>query len=186
MTFVQNPKDYFTVVSYNILKETMPMKIKMKIKYRKLWLFMIGVALVLTLLVIMAVAFILEDNNYGLAILCIMLGVFIFIATYFRFNYGITISEKRLVAIEQAQIKILRYDDISNIIVKFTNESVAVYIKMKNQQEHLIVWDYISLDTNVFLPSKNKIKLYDKFVEESITSLSACPKVKIQNFYTSK
>ena len=57
---------------------------------------------------------------------------------------------------------------------------------MKNQQEHLIVWDYISLDTNVFLPSKNKIKLYDKFVEESITSLSACPKVKIQNFYTSK
>ena len=72
------------------------------------------------------------------------------------------------------------------IIVKFTNESVVAYIKMKNQQEHVFVWDYIFLGTNLILPSKNKIKLYDEFVEESVTSLSKCPKVKIQNFYTCK
>lgn len=162
------------------------MKIKMKIKYRKTWLFIMGAALLLTLLAVMAVAFITEDHNYVLSIICLLLGVVILIAMYFRFNYGITINEKRLVAIEQAEIKILRYDDISYIIVKFTNESVVAYIKMKNQQEHVLVWDYIFLGTNLILPSKNKIKLYDEFVEESVTSLSKCPKVKIQNFYTCK
>ncbi len=162
------------------------MKAKMKIKYNKAWLFIIGVALLLTLLVVMAVAFIFEDRNYGLAIICLLLGIVILFAMYFRFNYGITISEKRVVTIEQAQIKILRYDNISSIIVKFTNESVVAYIKMKNQQEHVFVWDSIFLGTNVILPSKNKIKLYDKFVEESITNLSKCPKVKIQKFYTTK
>jgi hypothetical protein len=158
----------------------------MKIKYRKSWLFIIGVALLLTLLVVMAVAFIAEDHNYGLAILCLLLGVAVLVAMYFRFNYGITISEKRVVAIEQAGIKILRYDDISSIIVKFTDESVVAYIKTKNQQDYTFVWDSIFLGTNVILPSKNKIKLCDKFVEESIANLSKCPKVKIQNFYTTK
>ncbi len=86
------------------------MKAKMKIKYKKAWLFIIGVALLLTLLIVMAVAFISEDRNYGLAIICLLLGVVILLAMYFRFNYGITISEKRVVAIEQAQIKMLRYD----------------------------------------------------------------------------
>ena len=162
------------------------MKAKMKIKYRKLWLFIIGVAILLALLVFMAVVFITEDHNYGLAILCLLLGVVILIATYFRFNYGITITEKRVVAIEQAGIKILRYDDVSSIVVKFTDESVVAYIRMKNQKEYTFVWDSIFLGTNVILPSHNKIKLYDKWVEKSITNLSECPKVKIQNFYTKK
>lgn len=162
------------------------MKAKMKIKYKKAWLFILSVALLLTLFVVMAVAFIFEDHNYGLAIICLLLGVVILVAMYFRFNYGITINEKRVVAIEQAQIKILRYDNISSIIVKFTNESVVAYIKMKNQQEHVFVWDSIFLGTNFILPSKNKIKLNDKFVEESITNLSKCSKVKILNFYTTK
>ncbi|MBQ8409592.1 MAG: hypothetical protein IJY39_12100 [Clostridia bacterium] len=74
------------------------MKAKMKIKYRKAWLFIIGVTLLLALLVVMAVAFISEEHNYGLAVLCLLLGVVIPIAMYFRFNYGITINEKRVVA----------------------------------------------------------------------------------------
>ena len=80
----------------------------------------------------------------------------------------------------------MRYDDISSIIVKFTDESVVAYIKTKKQQEYTFVWNSIFLGTNVILPSKNKIKLHDKFVEDSIASLSQCPKVKIQNFYTKK
>ncbi|MBQ9783655.1 MAG: hypothetical protein IJW44_03950 [Clostridia bacterium] len=162
------------------------MKVKMKIKYRKSWLFTIGVALLLTLLFVIAVVFITEDRNYGLASLCLLLGVVILIAMYFRFNYGITINEKRVVAIEQAGIKILRYDDINSIIVKFTDESVVAYIKMKNQQEHTFAWDSIFLGTNVILPSEDKIKLYDEWVEKSVTNLSKCPKVKIQNFYITK
>ena len=160
------------------------MKAKMKIKYRKLWLFIIGVAILLALLVFMAVVFITEDHNYGLAILCLLLGVVILVATHFRFNYGITITEKRVVAIEQSGIKILRYDDVSSIVVKFTDESVVAYIKMKNQKEHTFVWDSIFLGTSIILPSKNKIKLYDEWVEKSIANLSKCPKVKIQNCYT--
>lgn len=74
----------------------------------------------------MAVAFITEDHNYALAILCLLLDIVIIIATYFRLNYGITINKKRVVAIEQAGIRILQYDDVSNIVVKFTDENKAV------------------------------------------------------------
>jgi len=147
---------------------------------------MIGVAFLLTLLVSMAAAFITEDHNYALAILCLLLDVVILVATYFRFNYGITITEKRVVAIEQAGIKILRYDDVSSILVEFTDESVVAYIKMKNQKQYTFVWDSVFLGTNVILPSHNKIKVYDEWVEKSIANLSKCPKVKIQNFYTTK
>ena len=162
------------------------MKVKMKIKYRKLWFFMIDVAVILTLHVFMAGTIITEDHNYALAILCLLFGVAALVATYFRFNYGITITEKRVVAIEQAGIKILRYDDVSNIVVKFTDESVVAYIRMKNQKEYTFVWDSIFLGTNVILPSHNKIKLYDEWVEKSIANLSNCPKVKIQNLYSTK
>ncbi len=162
------------------------MKAKIKIKYRKLWLFMIGAAFLLTLLILMAVAFITEDHNYALAILCLLLGAVILMAMYFRLNYGIAINKKRVVAIEQAVIKILRYDDVSSIVVKFTDESVVAYIKMKNQKEYSFVWDSVFLGTNVILPSENKIKLYNEWVEKSIANLSQCPKVKIQNFYTTK
>jgi hypothetical protein len=186
VSFEQNSKLSFTAVMVNISKGAALMKVKMKIKYRKLWLFMIGVAFLLTLLVLMAVAFITEDHNYALAILCLLLGVVILVATYFRFNYGITITEKRVVAIEQAGIKILRYDDVSSIVVKFNDESVVAYIRMKNQKEYTFVWDSIFLGTNVILPSHNKIKLYDEWVEKSIANLSNCPKVKIQNFYSKK
>ena len=162
------------------------MKVKMKIKYRKLWFFMIDVAVILTLHVFMAGTIITEDHNYAMAILCLLFGVVALVTTYFRFNYGITITEKRVVAIEQAGIKILRYDDVSSIVVKFTDESVVAYIRMKNQKEYTFVWDSIFLGTNVILPSYNKIKLYDEWVEKSIANLSKCPKVKIQNFYSTK
>ena len=162
------------------------MKAKMKIRYRRLWLLIIGGTFVLALLALMAKAFITEDHNYGLAIGCFLLAVVILIAMYFGFNYGITINEKRIVAIEQSEIKILRYDDVSNIVLKFTDESVVAYIKMKNQKEYTFIWDSVFLGTNVIMPSELKIKLHRKWVEKSITSLSKCPKVKIQNFYTAK
>ena len=87
VTFEQNSKVHFTAVRDNISKGEMSMKAKMKIKYKKAWLFIIGVALLLTLLVVMTVVFISEDRNYGLAIICLLLGVVILIAMYFRFNY---------------------------------------------------------------------------------------------------
>ena len=161
------------------------MKCKMKIKYRGAWLFVTGVLLLTAVLVALAVSFIRQDHNLGLAIGCMLLEALLLVALYFLFNYGLTINEKHLVAIEQAGIKILRYDDISSITVKFTNESVTAYIKMKKQQEYVFVWDSIFLGSgNLFIPSSVTIKLCDEFVQRSIVSLEACPKVRIQNFYT--
>ena len=157
----------------------------MKIKYRGAWLFVTGVLLLTAVLVALTVSFIGQDHNLALAIGCMLVEALLLVALYFRFNYGLTINEKHLVAIEQAGIKILRYDDISSITVKFTNESVVTYIKMKKQQEYVFVWDSIFLGSgNLFIPSSVTIKLCDEFVQRSIVSLKACPKVKIQNFYT--
>ena len=161
------------------------MKCKMKIKYRGAWLFVTGVLLLTAVFVALAVSFIRQDHNLGLVIGCMLVEALLLVALYFRFNYGLTINEKHLVAIEQAGIKILRYDDISSITVKFTNESVTAYIKMKKQQEYVFVWDSIFLGLgNLVIPSSAAIKLCDEFVQRSIVSLEACPKVKIQNFYT--
>ncbi len=157
----------------------------MKIKYRKSWLFVVGAILLLSVLIAMSVVF-WNEQDYGWAVLCFILGILILVATYFRFNYGITINEKRVIAIEQSKIKILKYDDVSGITVKFDNEKITAYIKMKNRQEYIFVWDSIYLGRNAVLPSENVIKLDRKFVEKSIESLSQCPKVKIQNFYIEK
>lgn len=163
------------------------MKVKMKIQYRKPWLFVFGAALLLLLLIVMTVAFISEDKNYVFGILCAVLSIVVLACIYFRFNYGITINEKRVVVIEQAEIKALRYDDVSSIVIKFTNESVTATIKMKKQQEYFFAWDEIYFgEGHIVLPSRNKIKLDGHFVEKSILCLSQCPKVKIQNFYVSQ
>ena len=161
------------------------MKCKMKIKYRGAWLFVTGVLLLTAVLIALTVSFIGQNHNWGRVIGCMLVEALLLVALYFLFNYGLTINEKHLVAIEQAGIKILRYDDISSITVKFTNESVTAYIKMKKQQEYVFVWDSIFLGSgNLFIPSSVTIKLCDEFVQRSIVSLEACPKVKIQNFYT--
>lgn len=162
------------------------MKSKMKIKYRKVWLFAAGVAFLLILFAIMIFAFSFVDKNWVLGVLCSLLVIVVLGCTWVLFNYGITINEKHIVAIAQSNSKVLRYDDVSSIVIKFTNEDVVAYIKMKKGQEHTFVWDNIFLGVNLVLPSENKIKLNDKFVKESIESLSRCPKVKIQNFYSFK
>lgn len=160
------------------------MKAKMKVKYRKDWLFIAVAALLCTVLVLLSVAFITEDHNYGCAVLCLPIFALILIAMYFRFNYGITINEKRVVAIEQAGIKILWYDDVSSITVKFYNEKVVACIRMRNREEYVFVWDCLYFGSHFILPSVILIKLSDKWVEKSIASLSKCEKVKIQNIYT--
>jgi len=159
------------------------MKIKMKIRYSKSWLFVVAAALLTGLFTIMATAF-ASDGSYGLTVLCLLLGLTVLIAIGFLFNYGLTIGKKRLIDIEQAGITVLSYDDISLIVIKFTNESITLYVKTKKQKEHITVWDNIFLGTNVILPSHVRIKLSNAFVEKSIRCLSACPKVRIQNLYT--
>lgn len=160
------------------------MNIKMRIKHRKTWLFIIGAALLLILFFAMSAGAIIEENDYSFLFISIFLAIVVVAALFFRFNYGLFINEKRVIAIDQSEIKILKYDDVSTITVRFTDDSVSAYIKMKSQEEHAFVWAGVFLGYNLFLPSENKISINEKFVEKSIKSLSRCPKVKIQNFYT--
>jgi len=161
------------------------LNIKMRIKHRKTWLFIIGAALLLILFFAMSADAIIEENDYSFLFISIFLAIVAVAALFFRFNYGLFINQKRVIAIDQSEIKILKYDDISTITVRFTDDSVGAYIKMKNQEEHAFVWAGVFLGYgHLFLPSENKISINEKFVEKSIKSLSRCPKVKIQNFYT--
>lgn len=155
----------------------------MTVRYGKAWLFVAACIFLLAALGVMAFVFIAEDKNYALAVVCLLLAAVALTGTFFRFNYGIRINSKRVTAIDGGSIKILRYDDVSSIVVKFTDRDVLVRIKMKNQQEHIFVWDAIASGNTAF-QIKNKIKIDSRFVEKSIESLSKCEKVKIQNFYT--
>ena len=158
------------------------MKVSIRMKYRHAWL-LVAAVVIFAILIAMTIALFCETGNPALIAASVFLGAVIAFALLFAFNYGIFINEKRLIAIEQGEIRILRYDDISYIVVKFTNVSVSMCVKMKSQREHVLVWSYLYLGANILLPSESKVKLCDKFVEDSIAKLSACPKVKIQNFY---
>ncbi|MBQ7968906.1 MAG: hypothetical protein IJ292_03705 [Clostridia bacterium] len=160
------------------------MKAKIKIKYRKEWMYFVCVRLFLELLLILMTALVSHDQHYILSVLCSMLFITDFASICLRLNYGITINEKRVVAIEKNRIKVLRYDDIASIVIEIANESVVAYVKMKEQKEHIFVWDNIFLSSRAVYPSKNKIKIDKEFVENSIASLSPCPKVTIKNLYS--
>ena len=158
------------------------MKIKMTIPYRTAWVFIVVCTALLVLLAAMTTGFAI-DGSYGMAILCLAIAAMVIVAMAFRFNYGIRINDKRVVAIEQAGMKILRYQDVSDITIKFTRGAIAAEIKMKTQATHLLVWDKVFLGNSLILPNENKINLNDDFVHHSIENLSKCNKVKIQNFY---
>lgn len=160
-----------------------PMKAKMLVPYRHTWLFVSGTIVLLLFLGLLAFGFI-KDNNGGLAFLCLLLAAFPPIALAFRQNYGIRINEKRVVAIEQSAIKIIPYDEVRRITIRFTSESVTALIKMMDNSEIYFVWDEIFLGHDAFLPDKcayNQADIDEAFIEKSIASLSACPKVIIQN-----
>lgn len=161
------------------------MKIQMNIPYRKAWLVIVGAVLLLTMFTSLAI-FALVEKRYGAVLFFGLFDLLIFAGVYFRFRYGMTITEKRVVLIEQAGIKILPYEDGASITVKFTNESVSACVKMKNQKSHVFVWHHIFLGTQAVLPSKNYAKIDRDFVEKSILQLLQCPKVEIQNFYSQK
>ena len=155
------------------------MKIQMRIPYRKAWLVIAGALPLLALFVGMAI-FALVEKHYGAVLFFLLFALLIFAGVYFRFRYGMTITEKRVVLIEQAAIKILPYEDVASITVKFTNESVSACVKMKNQKSHVFVWDSIYLGNAL----KNYAKISRHFVEKSVLQLSQCAKVQIENLYS--
>ena len=104
----------------------------------------------------------------------------------FFFSYGIKITSKRIVLINQRMLKSFRQDDVIYIKIVFKSESIEGEIKTKHQKACSFCFDGIDLSgRSLFLSHLwiSGLKLTKKFVDKSIANLSICEKVKIQDLY---
>lgn len=135
-----------------------------------LWLFIIGIL-----------------NDSGLAFVGAIPLTAVLIGLGFFANYGIKITSKRVVLINQDMLKVFSYEDVSYIEIGFTNDSVFGTVKAKNQKAYDFYFSGVDLNKGFqwfhsrFLESD--LKITEKFVKKSIAKLSTCEKVKIQNNY---
>lgn len=105
----------------------------------------------------------------------------------FFWNYGIRITSKRVILMNQLMLKIFRYEDVIYIKIVFDNDTISGKIKAKHKKACEFCFDGIDLSSrSLFLGHLwiEGLKLTKKFVDKSISDLSACEKVKIQNLYT--
>ena len=125
-----------------------------------------------------------KEKAYGIGILLLFVdALLLFAAWCLFFAYGLRINDKRLIAIEQSQIKIIPLIEISRITVKFTPDSISATVKTKDQSETVFVWDSVYLGSNPILLNCITAKITAKFVERSILELSRCDKVRILNYF---
>ena len=159
------------------------MKIKMVIRFKKAPLFLFFYLLVFSMLTVIAIVT-LKEGTYSLSVIAIVINLLLTFALWCRFfAYGLRISKKRVIAVDQSSVKFLPYDTVSRITVKFTQETVSALIKTKDQSEYFFVWDSIFLGFDPILPNRNKVSVTQKFIEKSISELSKCEKVRIQNYF---
>lgn len=155
----------------------------MIVRFKKAPLFVLFFLLTIAFFTAVSI-FAFKEKALGIAVLGIVADIIIIFAAWCRFfAYGLRISDKRVIAVEQSRIKIASMDSVSRITVKFTSDSITALIKTKDQNEEIFVWDGIFLGTHVLLPENNNVKLTPEFVEKSISELSKCDKVHIQNYF---
>ena len=155
----------------------------MVIRFKKAPLFLFFYLLVFSMLTVIAIVT-LKEGTYALSVISIVINLLLTFALWCRFfAYGLRISEKRIIAVDQSCVKFLPYDTVSRITVKFTQETVSALIKTKDQSEYFFVWDSIFLGSDPILPNRNKVSVTQKFIEKSISELSKCEKVRIQNYF---
>ena len=159
------------------------MNVKFLIHFKKSPLFIFFYLLIFAVMTLVAVIT-LKEGSYALSAIAILINLLLTFALWCRFfAYGLRINKKRIIAIDQTCIKILLYNTVSRITVKFTHEAVSALIKTKDQNEYYFVWDSIFLGSDPILPNRNKAKITPSFVEKSISELSKCDKVRIQNYF---
>ena len=155
----------------------------MVIRFKKAPLFLFIYLLVFSLLTVIATVT-LKDGAYALSAIAILINLLLSFALWCRFfAYGLRISHKRVIAVDQTSVKFLPYGSVSRITVKFTSDAVSAVIKTKDQSEYCFVWDSIYLGSDPILPNQNKANVTLKFIEKSINELSKCEKVRIQNYF---
>ena len=119
----------------------------------------------------------------------IAVGVIYFIALCVGFcfflNYGIKISSKRVVLLNQQMFKIFRYEDVVYIKITFYNDSIKGIIKARYEEPYEFCFDGIDLRRGGSISYFwiKGLKFTKRFVDKSVAKLSACEKVKIQNAY---
>ena len=159
------------------------MKIKMVIRFKKAPLFLFFYLLVFSMLTVIAIVT-LKEGTYSLSVIAIVINLLLTFALWCRFfAYGLRISHKRVIVVDQTSVKFLPYGSVSRITVKFTSDAVSAVIKTKDQSEYFFVWDSIFLGSDPILPNRNKVSVTQKFIEKSISELSKCEKVRIQNYF---
>ena len=146
-------------------------------------LFWLGIPILLLLLVMAIVENIGElIILFAIPLATCVLGIVCFL------NYGITISSKNIFLVDQFMLARYKYTEVDYIKIVFKNDSVRGEVKKKGGKIYPFVFVGMNLSTGLRVTPKKlwctDLKITRKFVEESIASLSACKKVKIQNFYT--
>ena len=155
----------------------------MVIRFKKAPLFLFFYLLVFSMLTVIAIVT-LKEGTYSLSVIAIVINLLLTFALWCRFfAYGLRISNKRVIAVDQTSVKFLPYDLVSRITVKFMSDDVSAVIKTKDQSEYCFVWDSIYLGSDPILPNQNKANVTQKFIEKSINELSKCEKVRIQNYF---
>jgi hypothetical protein len=153
-------------------------KIKVIIPYRHSWLiFGLGFTVIFTLLGI-AVVMAIE----GIGIFTALLSVFalvIAVGLWFLFHYGIFITEKRVLLIEQSEIKAIPYDEVRKIVVIFSENGVTALIKAARGREYIFSWGNLHMG-GVWI-TRVGIRITSAFVEKSIQALCQCEKVVVRN-----
>ena len=153
----------------------------MIIRFKKSDLFLIICSLLLTLFIAITILTI-GTEDYPIGILGIIIDSFILFAMWCRFfAYGLRITTVKIIAIDQHTIKILPYNRVKRITVNFTRNSVSAIINTLDNEEFIFAWDSLFLGTHIILPKRNKISITPDFIKKSISALSECDKVRIQN-----
>jgi len=166
-------------------------KIKMTVPYRNGFWVVLGCLCMLAVLGPLTVTFI-KGADYGGTVICTFLALILLRGAWLRLNYGLRISEKRMILRSHRKKKVVPYDAVREVVITFTQESIAACVKTQ-EEEIRFVWEEMITDSQKIFPGRGwgsgsvpfrvGIKMTDRFVENSIERLSQCEKVRIENFY---
>ena len=168
------------------------MKIKLAVPYRNGGWIIAGCLLMMALLTPLTVTFIREEEYFG-AVVCALLAGILLRSAWLRLNYGFCINEKHIVLRSHRKKKVVPYDAVREMIVTFTQESIAACVTTKDGEEIHFVWEEMTIDSKTIFPGRGwgsnsvpicvGIRMTERFVEKSMERLAQCEKVRIENFY---
>lgn len=166
------------------------MKAKMTVPYENGCWSAFGYGLVIVVLGPLAVALVLQAQQYIGAVICVLCALILLKGSWKRFRYGMRINEKRIVLLSWREKKVVPYDTVREIVVTFTQDNVVARIKTE-EDEIRFVWDAMWIDSRKTFPSlgwgysnatvRVGVCMTDRFVAKSMHHLSQCEKVRIED-----